>query len=165
MIERRTGQLHSSPPAPGVRAGGLVIAGLTFCVLAGWGAAGCGLNIPTDNMAPGDGGAAGTGGALGTSSGVAPGIRLMNLSFDQATALCNWANQKQGGYGRSVTCSSGSVQSTNSSAAGCVQRTLALGGQCLALTVGNIEDCANATGTDLCKLETAAPCGTILTCS
>jgi hypothetical protein len=128
---------------------------------------GCTLELPPNDPAGVDAatGAAGDGGgSVGTASGVARSKALANLTFDEASALCDWANQKQGGYGRSVTCSSGRLESTGSSTGSCVTRTLGLGGQCQALTVANIEDCANAAGPDLCQLESAAACSPIWSC-
>lgn len=90
-------------------------------------------------------------------------MTLSSLTTPQAVALCDWTNMKQGGYGRDVPCTNGR-ESTNPTATSCVNTTLALGNRCASLTVGNIEDCANATGTDLCKLETESACLTVTTC-
>ena len=87
-----------------------------------------------------------------------------NFTFDQASVLGDWTNQKQGGYGRRVACPSGTVQSSSSSVDSCVSKALGLGGQCQALTVANIEDCATAAGPDLCQLESAAACSPIWSC-
>jgi hypothetical protein len=46
-----------------------------------------------------------------------------------------------------------------------VESTSTLGNRCQQLTVGNIEDCANATGADLCKLATSTQCTALTTCS
>lgn len=126
---------------------------------------GCTLNPPVAEMLPADAGADEGGGAVPASSGVARNVRLFDLTSTQAAALCDWTNAKQGGYGRLQTCPSGLVQSTSSSTLGCVNSTSALGGRCLSLTVGGVEDCANATGTDLCKLETAPECLAVATCT
>jgi len=39
-----------------------------------------------------------------------------------------------------------------------------LGQYCPTLTVGDLEDCANATGSDLCAFSTAAGCAAARTC-
>lgn len=115
-------------------------------------------------MASGDAGPAGDG-SVGTSSGVSRSVRLMDLGEQQASVLCDWTNLKQGGYGHSITCSSGAVRSTNASNRDCVNQTAALGGLCVAATVGDIEDCANAIGSDLCQYATAAACMSLATCT
>jgi hypothetical protein len=137
-------------------------AGLIFSLTV---SGGCALNPPVGEPSQGDDGAVEGDGPIGTSSGVPRNIRLMDLSAAQASVLCDWTNLKQGGYGRITTCPSGSVQSTNQSNLACVNNTSALGGRCVGVTVGNIEDCANATGTDLCKFESAPECVAVATCS
>lgn len=141
----------------------VVVLGLAVAIAP----SGCTLELPTNDSTgadAGSGGAGGAGGSAGLSSGVARGTALANLTFDQASVLCDWTNQKQGGYGRRVACPSGTVQSTSSSIDSCVSKTLGLGGQCQALTVANIEDCATAAGPDLCQLESAAACSPIWSC-
>lgn len=127
----------------------------------------CALNPDGGGTGGADSGATGTGGSggsVGSSSGVARGLSLANLTSDQASTLCDWTNLKQGGYGRIVGCPGGGVEATNPSNQSCVNSTLALGNRCLQLTVGNIEDCANVTGTDLCKFESANECVVVATC-
>jgi hypothetical protein len=108
--------------------------------------------------------AAGCGGSDG--SGVARTMKLSDLTPDQAKAVCNYANNKQGGYDRTVTCTvDGLDHSTYSSEADCI--TLlpgGLGSACPELTVGDYEGCAEATGTDLCKDTTAAGCAALEAC-
>jgi hypothetical protein len=128
--------------------------------------AGCTLSgSDVDPGQSGDDAAVGGDAAIGSSSGVPRSIRLMDLTPAQASALCDWTNLKQGGYGRSTTCPSGSVESTNRSNFDCVNSTSALGGRCVDVTVGNIEDCANAAQTDLCQFESAPECVAVATCS
>jgi len=141
----------------------LSVAGVVFWLL-GWG--GCALNAtPGDLGDPDGGGATGSGGTVGASSGVARGSRLIELTSAQASVLCDWTNLRQGGYGRVATCPSGATRSTNRSTLDCVNSTSALGGRCSSVTVGHIEDCANAVGSDLCKLETAPACVALVSCS
>jgi hypothetical protein len=133
----------------------------------GTGGAGGG-EIGSSATGGGSGSVAGTGGtgggnSAGTSSGIPRELSLASLTTDQASTLCDWTNLKQGGYDRVVTCPGG-AESTNPSNFSCVNSTASIGGRCPELTVGNIEDCANATGTDLCKLASAAECVAVTTC-
>lgn len=146
----------------GHAARGCSVVALMLC-LGGWGA--CALNPPGGDPDPVDGGGMVGDGAIGTSSGLSRNVALFDLSPGQASVLCDWTNLKQGGYGRSASCPSGSVQSTNLSNQDCVNSTSALGGRCATVTVGNIEDCVNAVQTDLCKFETAPACVAVAMCS
>ena len=53
-------------------------------------------------------GSSGSGG-VGNSSGVPRSSTVGSLDGSQEATLCDWENAKQGGYGRSVTCSDGST--------------------------------------------------------
>jgi hypothetical protein len=117
---------------------------------------------------------AATGGALsiscgsssgpGTSSGVPRTSTIGSLSPAQAATLCDWVNAKQGGYGRSVTCSDGSTTTTDANQAECVAGSAAAQTYCPTLTVADTEDCTNAIGTNLCEISTASACAAVATC-
>lgn len=130
---------------------------------------GCALN-PDDGGAGATGGTGGTtsggdatGGSSNTSSGIARVTALADLTTDQASVLCDWTNLKQGGYGRVVACPE-RAEATSPNNLACVNTTPTLGARCMDLNVGDVEDCANATGADLCKLETAPACIAVTTC-
>jgi len=62
-----------------------------------------------------------------------------------------------------VSCG-GSAETTDADRAACLT-TGALGSaSCTALTVGDVEDCANATGSDICQTSTAAACAAVNRC-
>jgi hypothetical protein len=97
----------------------------------------------------------------GLSTGLPRWNILGSLDTPQAGTLCDWANAKQGGYGRSVMCPDGSEQTTDDDKATCVQTAPLFADFCPTLTVGDVEDCVNAIGTDLCALATASGGGAI----
>jgi hypothetical protein len=98
------------------------------------------------------------------SSGVPSSATLASLTTAQATTLCDWENEKQGGYGRTVSCSDGSQQTTDPNQATCVGSVPNAGADCPTLTVGDIEDCANAIGADICQVSTAPGCHNFWQC-
>jgi hypothetical protein len=100
----------------------------------------------------------------GASSGLSRSATLASLSTAQAGTLCDWESAKQGGYGRMVNCSDGSQQMSDPDKASCVSGIPTLGSLCPTLTVGDIEDCANAVGTDLCSEPTQAGCAAFNAC-
>jgi hypothetical protein len=106
----------------------------------------------------------GDGGGPGPSSGLSRQATIASLTTQQAGTLCDWTNAKQGGYGRDATCSDGSDQGTDPDMESCVESVPLVGALCPTLTVGDIEDCANATGTDLCAFATAAGCAVFRQC-
>jgi hypothetical protein len=108
------------------------------------------------------GGSDGNGG--GSSSGLPRATTIASLNQTQAGTLCDWTNSKQGGYGRSVTCTDGSEETTDADKAYCVAAVPLVGQYCPTLTVGDLEDCANATGSDLCAFSTAPGCAAARTC-
>jgi hypothetical protein len=106
----------------------------------------------------------GDGGGPGPTSGLSRQATIASLNAQQAATICDWTNAKQGGYGRDTTCSDGSSQETDADKQTCVESVPLVGALCPTLTVGDIEDCANATGTDLCALTTAAGCAAFRQC-
>jgi hypothetical protein len=107
----------------------------------------------------------GDGGGPGPTTGLSRQATIASLNAQQAATLCDWTNAKQGGYGRAdVTCSDGSSQETDPDKQSCVESVPLVGAFCPALTVADIEDCANATGQDLCALLTAAGCANLRQC-
>jgi hypothetical protein len=102
---------------------------------------------------------------LGTTSGLPLDSTIGSLASTDAATLCDWVNGKQGGYGRPLlSCPAGGTEGTYPSQGTCVNGFAALGNRCLDLTVGTVEDCVNATGTDLCLEESTPACMTIKTC-
>lgn len=87
------------------------------------------------------------------------------LTPAEQAELCDEVNGAQGGYGRSVTCTDGSTQTTDPSQAVCIQSIPTAGDPCANLTVGNLLDCANAVGSNLCTFPTTAACQPIHACS
>ncbi len=139
-----------------------VVVSLLFVGLAGFS---CG----SSNGGAADGGGAGgggggSGGAVGTSSGLPRTDTVGSLTGAQAATLCDWLNAKQGGYGRSVSCPDGSEADTDLSQASCVASVPSFATGCPSLTVGDVEDCANAIGTSLCQMPTAAGCANVNAC-
>jgi len=130
-----------------------------FAILGCLSMFGCGGGSSGGN----DGGGGGNGGA-GTSSGLSRTATVKSLSSAQAATLCDWQSAKQGGYGRSVNCADGSMQTTDPDKATCVSAVSVVGGLCPTLTVGDIEDCANASKTDLCSFDTQAGCANLRAC-
>jgi hypothetical protein len=110
------------------------------------------------------GGDGGHGSDGGTSSGLPRGATLGNLTAAQAGQICDWGDNKEGGYGQTVTCPDGSTVSNDVDRATCASMLTAVGSSCPALTVGDIEDCLNAIGTDLCALETNPECDRFRSC-
>jgi hypothetical protein len=139
-----------------------------FVVAAAIATSGCALNsdLPTDptTSTETDAGADQAADATGVAaSGIPRAAHLGDLTSAQAAVLCDWVNERQGGYGRTASCLIG-VESTNTSQDQCINSLSSLGQSCGTLTVGSIEDCANATLTDLCKLQTASACASLASC-
>jgi len=97
-------------------------------------------------------------------SGIPKSTKLGMLTTAQAGTECDYVNDKQGGYGRSVTCADGSTQTTDPDKASCMKDVPGAGASCPTLTVGDLEDCANAVGTNLCSLPTASACAAFNAC-
>jgi hypothetical protein len=98
---------------------------------------------------------------VGESSGVWEWQRVDLLEPRSRRALCDWANARQGGYGRTQRCGS-SFLTTDRSAAECDTRMLALG-RCGVVTA-NLEDCVNAGQADLCAAAASAACAALREC-
>jgi hypothetical protein len=113
-------------------------------------------------LAGGDGGR--DSGNDGTSSGLPLGTTIASLTPAQAGRLCDWGDNKEGGYGRTVTCPDGSTVSNDVDMATCASMLPLYGAACPATTVGDIEDCLNATGPDLCALDSAPECDRFRSC-
>jgi hypothetical protein len=96
--------------------------------------------------------------AVGSSSGLPRETTIANLTTEQIGRLCDWGDNKEGGYGRTVTCPDGSSVSNDPDMATCVSTLPFFGSSCPRATVADAEDCLNAVGTDLCALETAPEC-------
>jgi hypothetical protein len=103
-------------------------------------------------------------GGVGPSSGLSRQATVASLTPQQAGTLCDWTNARQGGYGRDVTCSNGSSEGTDPDKQSCVESIPYIGTACPTLTVADIEDCANAIGSDVCMIATAAGCANLRQC-
>ena len=58
----------------------------------------------------------------------------------------------------------GSHDDTDNNQASCVASVPTVANGCPSLTVGDVEDCANAIGTNLCAMSTAAGCANVNAC-
>jgi hypothetical protein len=105
-----------------------------------------------------------TGSSVGPSSGLPRGSTVGSLTTAQAVVLCDWTNARQGGYGRNVTCTDGSTQTTDPNQADCVAGVPFFLSYCPTLTVGDAEDCTNAVLIDLCSLPNQAACANVNAC-
>ncbi|HEX3697552.1 MAG TPA: hypothetical protein VH374_19425 [Polyangia bacterium] len=114
-----------------------------------------------DNSGTG-GASAGTGGMMmtGTSSGLPRTTAIGDLTDDQKPTLCDWWNNKQGGYGQTAMCPGADDESDDADQDDCVSSI----DDCDDATVADFEDCGNAIGTDLCMFRTATACATLTTC-
>lgn len=90
--------------------------------------------------------------------------RIGDLSADEQKQLCDDTAAAQGGYGRSVTCPDGSVQTTDVNQARCLSGTQVVAQSCPALTVGDALSCSESQGTDLCAFPTVAECKAVRDC-
>ena len=106
----------------------------------------------------------GDGNTVGSSSGLPRSSTVASLTQTEFGTLCDWTNAKQGGYGRSMMCSDGSEETTDADKAYCVAAFPLVAQYCPTLTVADLEDCANATGTNLCAYPTAAGCANARAC-
>ena len=77
--------------------------------------------------------------------------KVGTLSAADVARLCDWTNQQQGGYGHHVTCAGSEDMSTDPDQKTCTDGQPDIAAHCPDLTVGDVEDCTNALGTDLCK--------------
>ena len=88
----------------------------------------------------------------------------MSLTSQQGAQLCDWINQTEGGYGRTVDCGSAGPLATDANQAHCVSGLPDLQLACPSLTVAQVEDCAMAEGADLCKYNTEPACAPLRAC-
>jgi hypothetical protein len=106
----------------------------------------------------------GCGGSSPSSSGLPRSSTVLSLTPAQGAVLCDWINQSEGGYGRTVDCPTGPL-ATDANQSDCVNALPDLEIGCPALTVGQIEDCAQAEGSNLCNYNTALACAPLRACS
>jgi hypothetical protein len=130
------------------------VAALVFAVSCGSGTAGP------------DGGLSGTGGTWGggNGSGVPASTTVASLNATQAAAVCDWVNAQLGGYGREVTCTDGSNGGTDPDQQTCAGGLMIVGPLCPTLTVGSVEGCAAALGTNTCAQATTPACAAFNAC-
>ncbi len=88
---------------------------------------------------------------------------LDQLTDAEKATVCDWVNTKQGGYGRQVLCDKDPPVSTDASLSACIGSIAGFAELC-PLTVGQLVDCAQATGADLCQVYTLPTCEVIATC-
>ena len=86
---------------------------------------------------------------------------LPSLTPAQGAQLCDWTNQQLGGYGRTVNCPVVGARATDVDQAYCISGLTS----CPGLTVGDVEDCTLAQGTDICKYFTATQCSPFWACT
>lgn len=103
---------------------------------------------------PADGGI-----ATGTSTGVPRDTVVNDLDPTQAATLCDWWNNKQGGYGQSAQCGD-DTEADDADQDDCTGSL----DDCGDATVADFEDCGNAIGTNLCMFRTNAACATLSAC-
>lgn len=119
-----------------------------------------------DNGGTGGAGPADAGGGMdaapptGTSTGIPRTTAISDLTDDQNATLCDWWNNKQGGYGQSADCGNGDTEANDGSQGECVAGLA----DCAAATIADFEDCGNAIGTNLCQFRTEAACATLAGC-
>ena len=100
----------------------------------------------------------------GTSSGVSAGARLVDLSDADAIALCDWTAARFGGYGQGVTCTNGTTITARQTRELCVMDYRSVSPTC-AVTVGEIEACANqSVGPPICA-SVPSICGALFACA
>ncbi|HXJ22778.1 MAG TPA: hypothetical protein VMT03_21350 [Polyangia bacterium] len=104
------------------------------------------------------------GGGAGNSSGVPRSSTIASLTTTQSATLCDWEDAKQGGYGRTVTCTDGSTRTTDTNQAECIAGMGYAKTLCPTLTVADVEDCANAIGANLCEISTDPACANLAAC-
>jgi len=99
----------------------------------------------------------------GSSSGVSTGTRVVDLSDADGIALCDWVAAKFGGYGRGVTCTDGVSVTARQTRELCMMDYQNVSPTC-AVTVGEIEACANqSVGPPVCA-SVPSVCAALLAC-
>ena len=113
-----------------------------------------------------DGGMQEASGDSRPGSGLARERLVGQLTPNEAAMLCDFTNLTQGGYGKKATCPGGEVEGNDESLGDCVTDFIDLRPtlERCRVTVGHMEDCARAVGTDLCKFATAVECGPLTLC-
>jgi hypothetical protein len=110
-------------------------------------------------------GGCGSGSSSGSAgSGLPRTSTVANLTPAQGVQLCDWINEVEGGYGRTVNCASTGPMATNADQMDCVNGLPDFQFECPLLTVAQLEDCTNAEGTDLCKYNTDPACAPLRLC-
>jgi hypothetical protein len=113
---------------------------------------GCGGAATGDDDGSGN---AGAGGAADRISGLPSSSQVTSLSSSKLAKLCDYMNAQLGGYGHKPSCDPNSMfVYADASQAACVNKVK---GKTCSLTVGNVEDCADALH--------AAPCSLPLVCA
>ena len=102
------------------------------------------------------------GGGDSGSSGVDGSKKLIELSADERTQLCEFMVDAEGGAGNSKMCGDG-ITVTVKSAADCVAGFGQFKATCAA-TGDNAESCANAVGDDVCNLISSSSCSFLIQC-
>ena len=99
----------------------------------------------------------GGGGGGAGPAGVPRSAIVTSLDATQIAALCDWINTSVGGYGSIDNCDGGGSRHADSTQQTCIAGLIDPQG-CPSLTAGELEDCINATGGDLCQTATAPAC-------
>jgi hypothetical protein len=107
----------------------------------------------------------GCGGGSGNSgpAGVPRSATVPSLDATQSAALCDWINAKLGGYGSIDNCDGGGSRHADSTQQSCIDG-LSDFLACPSVTAGYVEDCINASGGDLCRVDTSPACTDVTYC-
>jgi hypothetical protein len=103
-------------------------------------------------------------GSTSAGSGLPRTSTVASLTAEQGVQLCDWINQVEGGYGRTVNCALTGAMATNANQMDCVSSLPDFEFECPLLTVAELEDCTTAEGTDLCKYNTDPACAPLRLC-
>ena len=105
----------------------------------------------------------GGGGGNKGPAGVPRSATVPSLDATQSAVLCDWINASVGGYGSIDNCDGGGSRHADSTPQSCVSG-LSDFNACPSMTAGEVEDCINAIGGDLCRIDTAPACAPINQC-
>jgi hypothetical protein len=103
-------------------------------------------------------------GSASAGLGLPRASTVASLTAEQGVQLCDWINQVEGGYGRTVNCAATGPMATNANQMDCVSSLPDFEFECPLLTVAQLEDCTTAEGTDLCKYNTDPACAPLRLC-
>jgi len=100
----------------------------------------------------------------GDDNSLDPNKTMGQMTVADQEKLCDATNNAQGGYGRSVTCSDGSMERTDPDRASCVGVMPEAMRRCGNLKIGEALSCFNAFGKDLCRFYVEPLCEPLRKC-